>query len=368
VVSGKLDAPGAVSGKLDALDVVVGTLDGPMWSRDDFGNERAQARAFRDLSAPRIERMPIPRRIPSGSPTHFDAEAVRRLAERQHGLVSRKQLLIAGFGSATIARWLAGGRLHRIHPGVYALGHSALSLDGRLIAALLYGGDQAVFSHTTAAWIWALIDTEPTRIHLTTPGRRRSLPDVRVHHSRRIERAMCRDLPVTSVPRTLVDLASMITVRQLRRALAEADYLGLIDAGELTSVLGKGRRGSSALRTALDSHLPQLAETLSVLEKRFLELCREAGLPLPEVNARVGRMRVNALWRYHGLAVELDGGRAHGGAAAMKRDRERELALRAAGLQVVRYTWDQVTRRPEQVIADLRRLLSVANVRPSAGL
>jgi len=105
--------------------------------------------------------------------------------------------------------------------------------------------------------------------------------------------------------------------------------------------------------------MPQLAESLSILEERFLELCESAGLPLPEVNAKVGHMRVDALWRGAGVAVELDGGPAHGGIAAMKRDRDRELALRSRGFIVARYSWDQVTRQTGEVVADLRRLLNL---------
>jgi predicted transcriptional regulator of viral defense system len=279
------------------------------------------------------------------------------LAAEQHGVVSRKQLRDAGVGSATINRWTAAARLHRIHPGVLALGHPALSLDGRLIAALLYGGDGAVLSHTTAGWILSLISAEPTRVHVTTPGRRSSLPEVRVHHSRLVERARIRDLPVTTAARTLLDLAGQLTPRQLRRALAQADFHGHLDPAELESVLRKGRKGSRALRTALQRHLPELAETLSVLEERFLELCETGDVPLPEMNARVSRMRVDALWRERRLAVELDGGPAHSGIAAMKRDRQRELALRSYGFRVARYSWEQITGAPESVIADLRRLL-----------
>jgi hypothetical protein len=183
-----------------------------------------------------------------------------------------------------------------------------------------------------------MTEAEPTRIHITVGGRRSSLPEVRLHHSRRVDRASCRDLPVTTASRTLLDLAAMVTPRQLRRAVAEADYRGLLQPAELDSVLGKGRPGAAALRAALHRHLPQLAGTLSELEARFLELCQSAGFPLPEVNARVSRMRVDAVWRDQRLAVELDGGPAHGGVAAMKRDRQRELALRSSGFQVVRYT------------------------------
>lgn len=260
---------------------------------------------------------------------------------------------------AAISRWLAAGRLHRVHPRVYALGHPALSLDGRLAAALLYGGDQAAFSHATAAWLWSLADVEPKRIHLVVPGRRRSLPDVRVHHARRVETVERRGLRATTVARTLLDVAAIWSRSELRRAIAEADYRGLLDQGEIRATLGRGRPGSAALREAIARHLPQLAETLSALEERFLELCERARLPLPEVNARVGRMRVDALWRDQRLAVELDGGPAHGGVAAMKRDRERELALRSLGFRVVRYSWEQVTSHPARVVADLRRELVI---------
>jgi very-short-patch-repair endonuclease len=239
------------------------------------------------------------------------------------------------------------------------LGHGALSLDARLIAALLYSGDAAVFSHTTAAWIWSLIDAEPTRIHLTVPGRRRSLPDVRLHRSRDLARATYGDLPVTSVARTLVDLAGMLSFRELRRALAEADYQNQLSISEVKSVLKQGRHGSRALRRALNQHLPQLAHTLSVLEERFLELCQGTGLPLPEINAQVGGMRVDALWRQRRLVAELDGSAAHGGWAQVSRDRERELALRRRGFQVVRYTWQQITVRPIQVVADLSEQLGL---------
>jgi very-short-patch-repair endonuclease len=274
-------------------------------------------------------------------------------------MISRKQLLVAGVARSSISRWLLAARLHRVHPGVYALGHAALSLDGRLIAALLYGGHQAVLSHTTAAWVWGLIDAQPTRIHLTTSRRRSSLPGVRVHRSRQVEVVEQHGFAVTSVARTLVDLASIVSPRQVRRAVAEADYLDLLDSVELRSSLGKGRTGSRALRAALDAHLPQLAQTLSVLEETFLELCRNARIQLPEVNAKVGRMRVDALWREERLVVELDGAAAHGTRSAVTRDRERELALRRLGFRVVRYAWRQITQRPADVIADLRQQLGL---------
>lgn len=302
--------------------------------------------------------MAVVRRIVPAQRGKVDAEGLAATAKSQSGVVNRAQLESVGVSDSALSRWVAARRLHRIHPGVYALGHSALSLRGRLWAALLYAGTGAAFSHTTAAWLWALIEAEPRRIHLTVPGRRRSLPGVCAHHSRRLEATCCRDLPVTTVARTLVDIGARLTARQLRRALAEADYRGLLDIGEIEGALKPGRPGSRATRAALRSHITELARTLSVLEERFLELCECAGLRLPEVNAQVDRMRVDALWRDAGLVVELDGAAAHGGWAAIKQDRQREVVLRANGLQVVRYSWDQITTRQDEVVADLRRLLA----------
>jgi predicted transcriptional regulator of viral defense system len=287
----------------------------------------------------------------------MDAEALDAVATEQHGVVSRQQLRDLGLSDTMIARWLEIGRLHHLHRQVFAIGHTAITIEGRLWAALLYAGEGAVLSHTTAAWAWQLIDAEPTRIHITVPGRRSSLPDVRVHHSRKVDRATCRDLPVTSVARTLVDIAAMLPYRQIRRALAEAEYRNLLEPAEVLAVTRPGRRGSRALRLALAHHLPELAETLSILEERFLELCQVAGLPLPTVNAKIGGMRVDALWREQRLVAELDGAPAHGGWAQASRDRERELALRSLGFRVVRYTWKQITERAAEVAADLRRLL-----------
>jgi very-short-patch-repair endonuclease len=301
--------------------------------------------------------MPVLRPVTPAERGKVDTERVAELAASQSGVVSRAQLESVGVSDSALSRWVHARRLHRVHPGVYAVGHSVLSLDGLLFAALLYGGDEAVFSHTTAAWLWRLIEADPKRIHLTVPGRRSSWPGVRVHHSRQIDRSECRGFPVTSVARTLLDIAGMLPFRQLRRALAEAEYRKILEPTEIRAVTGSGRRGSRALRLALDMHMPELAETLSVLEERFLELCEAAALPTPEVNRSAGLMRVDAFWRAESLAVEVDGGDAHAGLGQMKRDRDRELALRAKGFQVVRYTWEQVNRRPRDVAEDLRRLL-----------
>lgn len=299
----------------------------------------------------------LPRLTPT--PRARDAAVqVARLAERQWGIVTRMQLQQCGLSGTGVSRWVHDGRLHRVHPGVYAVGHRALGVEGRLAAALFYAGPGAMLSHVTAAWWWQLLRAEPRRIHVSTPGRRRSLPEVSVHHPRRLDRTSRRRLPVTTVPRTLLDVAAVVPFDELRRALAEAEYRRLLSVDEVEAVLGRGHPGSAALRFALTRHRPQFARTLSVLEERFLALCEASGIPLPEVNVKVRGRMIDALWRRQRVIVELDGHAAHATPAAIERDRHRELALRASGHLVLRYTWRQITEHPERVAADLRGALT----------
>ncbi|MEK6327412.1 MAG: type IV toxin-antitoxin system AbiEi family antitoxin domain-containing protein [Actinomycetota bacterium] len=296
---------------------------------------------------------------PTGTGARNQKASVRvgRCAGRQRGVISWGQLVRCGLGKATIGRWVAAGRLHRVHPGVYAVGHRALSTEGGLMAALLYAGPGAALSHMTAAWWWGLLRDLPAQLHLSVAGRRRSLPRVRVHNSRSADRVFHRGLPVATVPRTLLDIAPHVPFATLRRTLAEAEYQRVLDLDAVAATLGRGHRGSAALRRALTQHSPRLAQTLSVLEERFLALCEHSGIPLPEVNPKVAGLMVDALWRRQRVIVELDGHVAHAGAPAIERDRGRDLKLRAAGFVVLRYTWQQVTREPQAVVADLRAAL-----------
>jgi Protein of unknown function (DUF559) len=245
-----------------------------------------------------------------------------------------------------------------IYQRVYALGHPWLPIEGRLVAALLHTGADAVLSHTTAAWWWGVVPDQPDVIDVSTLTRARSLPDLRVHHPRTLDATRYRRFPVTTVPRTLLDLASQAEPDAVRQALAEADYRRLLNPEEVKAILGQGRPGSAKLRKALDRHLPRLALTRFELERRFLALCERAGLPLPEVNARVSRMTVDALWRGERLAVELDGYEGHRSRAQTERDHRRDLQARMAGFVAIRYTWRQINDEPDRVAADLQRQLS----------
>jgi len=273
--------------------------------------------------------------------------------------VSRAQLRSIGFTDSAISRWEAAGRIHRLLPSVYALGHRAIDDEGRLRAALLYAGDSAALSHVTAAAWWGLLGVGPGWIHVSQPGQRSSTRGVVVHHPRQVERTTHKGLPVTTVPRTLLDIASMVPFGRLRRALAEVEYQGLADLDHVASIAGRGRVGSRALTRALMLHRPELARTLSELEERFLALCERYGIPLPEVNVTICGLMVDALWCEQRVVVELDGLASHSSAAAIGRDRGRDLTLRAAGYVVLRYTWQQVTREAELVAADLRTALGL---------
>jgi hypothetical protein len=295
------------------------------------------------------------------------AAEVVALADAQEGLVHRRQLADRGVGSATIARWVDRGQLHRRHPGVYSVGHRRISHRGRLIAALLYAGPGAALAARTAAAHWGLLDPSPRApIEIHTPHRRKPVAGVVPKYRRNLTRVMHDGLPVTPVPDTLLHLARVLPRHQLRKALAEADYNHLLDQAAIEDAIARRRPGSRALREALEAHLPSLAYSRSELEDAFLELCEEAGLPLPKLNTRIGPFTIDALFRGHGLAVELDGGESHGRPAAVVSDRNRELFLRERGYRIVRYSWWQVFNEPDRVAEDLQRLL--AEAQPSASL
>jgi hypothetical protein len=261
----------------------------------------------------------------------------------------------SGVAKAEVVRWVHERRLHRIHPGVYALGHPALGLEGKLAAALFYAGPGAALCGVTAGSWMGILRVQPRRLHACVPGRRASLPDVRVHSERNFERTWHKRLPVTPLPQTLLDIASVVRFTELRRALAEAEYLRLVALDEVDAVLGRGKPGSAALRAALQCHRPELARTKSRMEERFVLLCERYSLPPPAVNVWIGRWQVDAVWFERKVAVELDSHAAHDLPSRLEEDHQRDLDLRAAGYTVLRYTWRQLRDMPELVIADLRR-------------
>lgn len=283
---------------------------------------------------------------------------VARLAGRQWGLVSAAQLVALGIGRTTISRWTESGYLYRVHPRVYAVGHRAGGIEYELTAALLYAGPGAMLSHASAVWWLGLGDRRPARIDLSTPRRCCSLRGITVHGRRRCERTWHNGLPTTTVEQALLDFGAVAPMDRVRHALAVADYKGVLELEALRAALGPGRPGSACLRKALRRHEPRLARTRSPLERLFLPLCESAGIPLPEVNVYVEGILVDALWREAKLVVELDGRDNHSSWAQIQDNRSKELRLRLAGFDVIRYGTAQVEDQPELVAVDVLTRLS----------
>lgn len=279
---------------------------------------------------------------------------VRVLADKQWGRVSWAQLMALGVDDKTVSRWLADGYLHHVLPRVYAVGHSAPSVEADLTAAVLYAGPGAMLSHATALWWRGLIDHRPWPTQVSTPRRCQSLHEVQVHGRRTCVRVWHKDLPTTTVEQALLDFAAVAPLDRVRYALANADYAEALDIAGLRAIAGNGRRGSAKLRMALRRHEPKLARARSPLERLFLPFCERYGIPLPDdVNVWVAGVLVDAVWWKQRLVVELDGKDNHSSWAQIQRDRSNELRLRAAKFDVMRYGTVQLEEQPALVARDL---------------
>jgi predicted transcriptional regulator of viral defense system len=187
-----------------------------------------------------------------------------------------------GIGRGAIAHRVAEGRLHRLYRGVYAVGHPTVPGDGRLMAAVLACGEGALASHRNAGAHWGIAPYHGARIDVTTTARGRTGPaGVTVHRVRALhpeDRAVREGIPVTSVARTLLDLAEIVSPRRLERAFEGAERLRVLDAAAVQRLLerSRGRRGLRALRALLAAYCGEVPETRSPLERRFLDFCREA--------------------------------------------------------------------------------------------
>jgi hypothetical protein len=281
--------------------------------------------------------------------------------------VSRRQLMAIGIDDSGIRRRVAQGRLHRVHQGVYAVGHPTLTAEARWMAAVIACGQGAVLSHLDAAALWRIYKGTGARVHVTVASSRRAA-GLWVHRARRLhldDVTVKKGIPVTTVARTLVDLTDVLGSDRVLRAIREAEFLRLLDHQALNAAVQRahGRRRLSGLKQALGHHTPgQIVR--EELEHRFLELVREAGLPPPETNvkitARGRRYEIDCLWREQRVAVELDGRAAHARTAAFEPDRRKDAALNAIGLRPLRFTWLRVSREPADVIAELDATLALS--------
>jgi predicted transcriptional regulator of viral defense system len=287
---------------------------------------------------------------------------IARLAARQHGVISVRQLRALGLDRYWVRRRVENGSLHRLYLGVYAVGLPRVSLRGRYLAAVMACGRGAVLSHRSAADVWGLRPNAAGHLEVTVPRHREGPLGVQVHRTRMLapqDFTVHDGIPVTSVARTLLDLSAVVKAPELATAIDRAERSRIFDLTAVVDVLDRaqGRRGAQALRQAIAAYEPSTQKSL--LERRFKALLKTAAdIPSPAFNAAVegeqATHEVDAFWADQSLAIQLDGFEFH----RTRRDRERDAAsdadLELAGHRVMRLTWDDVGVHGERTLRRLR--------------
>lgn len=306
--------------------------------------------------------MPVQGRTP---PVHGPLADV---ATHQHGVISMRQLRQQGYAKSTVTEWVASRHLHQLHRGVYAVGHRRLTWHSWCWAGVLAAEPdegaawRAVASHTSAAYLWGLLRYPPEAIHVTAPTRRRAKREFVVHFSSILaeeDRAHRDGIPVTTLPRTLLDLAIRARPERMDGYLERAEDRELLDVRAVEDVLARagGHRGRGPLGRALALYRPDPTFTRSRFEARFRRLVLAAGLPAPSMNFYVAQYELDAYWPELRFAVELDLFETHGTRAAFERDRRRQEELKLLGIEMIRVTAPRLRREPRTVIGNLKTLL-----------
>ena len=293
-----------------------------------------------------------------------DQPPLRKLYEDQGGVAARWQLRDVGFGDGSVEWSLHSGKLVAHYEGVYSPVHRAISTQGRLMAAVLASGRGAVLSHQSAASWWGIRKAGSAVIHTTALTHRAGHPGVRVHRSRTLlprDATFHEDLPITTVARTLLDLAGVLGKQQLTKTCSEAERYRLLDMREFEDVIERsnGRRGVKNLIEAVREEYPL---TKSDFEDEFHAFLAERGFPTPITNAwlSVGDgWEPDVRWPTERVIVELDSWQWHGTTRRdFERDRRRDTQLEAAGWRVIRITWARFHAEPDAIEAELRSILA----------
>jgi very-short-patch-repair endonuclease len=272
-----------------------------------------------------------------------------------------------GFMESAIDRRLRTQQLHEVRNGVYSVGHRVLPRSGRWLAAVLASGPDAVLSHWSAAALWMIRPNSRSLIDVTTPHKSRSWHGIRRHHKAlpSDEVTVHEGIPVTTVPRTIFDLAATEDVDAVAAMLRESEHLNLWDRLSLPHLVDRypGRRGVRKVRLALQRITEEPSgRKRSRLEERFAPFLRRHRLPLPRFNDWIllgaKRFQVDCHWVGSGQIVELDGWESHSSRSAFQDDRERDRRLKVAGYSITHITWNQLRDEPEAIASDLRVLLS----------
>lgn len=289
--------------------------------------------------------------------------ALASIATRQHGVISRRQILALGVDGSFIDYWLSARRLHALHLGVYAVGHKHLTPRALWLAALLACGETSLLSHRSAAALWKIAFLELGRIDILIPGRgTRFRPGIAIRRTRNLpdgDRTEIDGIPVTTLPRTLLDLAAIASHLQLRKAVAEAARQELLDVPSLVALCDSrsGCRGTGDLRRiALEQRGP-ISATRSPPETDFLAVCIRRGLPTPAVNVPLAGYEADFFWRPADLVVEVDSRGYHRSWAEQESDRAKDAALQEAGNNVLRYSAETLYAEEDRVFAQIGRFL-----------
>jgi very-short-patch-repair endonuclease len=275
---------------------------------------------------------------------------IAQTAGRQYGVVARQQLPI---GQDAVDHRCRTGSLHRVHRGVYAVGHLGLGQEAKWLAAVLACGDGAVLSHRSAATLWAIRLGELFRPQVTTEYDQRHAA-IATHRGRLADadRTTHRGIPVTSPSRRLAELAHVLDHDELTRALREAMFRRLYDPRAIQDALT--RRPSRALKDLLT----EATVTESMMEDRFLTIRKRHHLPLPHTQHRINAKRYDFAWPQQKVVVETDSWVAHANQVAFQADRSQTNALQLAGWLVLRFTWADLTRRSRATATTVRQALT----------
>jgi very-short-patch-repair endonuclease len=292
---------------------------------------------------------------------------IAELAARQKGVVTLAQLVALGLSERAIRWRVRTGKLHRLHRGVYLVGHSVpppLALEQ---AALFACGSPSYLTHLTAGHLEGFLEDYDGPIDVTTYRHRGRPSGVRVHTTRRLDR---RDttrrfgLPITTVPRTLLDCAEVLDGRTFERMIEDAFAQKRVTERQLRAVIARspGRRGGAVLAGLLD-YRGDDGYTRSRAEDAMRRLTRRARLPAPKANEKVAGYEVDFYWPDHRVIVEVDSWAHHSSRTAFERDRRKRADLEAAGYPVIPITWRQMTEEPEATAARISAALALASTR-----
>jgi very-short-patch-repair endonuclease/predicted transcriptional regulator of viral defense system len=293
---------------------------------------------------------------------------IAALAGGQHGVVARFQLLARGLTPREIEYRLERGRLHGIHRGVYAVGHRALSVRGMRMAAVLAGGEDAVLSHRSAAALHGIRQWTMPLDDVTVPRALRKRPRLQWHRAKLPpdEVTIKYGIPVTTVPRTIFDLAADQTRREVERAIHEAEVRRLHDALSLHDLVARypNRQGIGTIKAILADLDAAIPYTRNGFEELFHDFIHRFRLPAPRFNEWLQVkglwIQPDAAWPAQRVIGELDGRAVHGTRRNLERDPARDRMLVVAGWRVVRITWHQLNHTAHEIAADLRTLLGPA--------